>query len=135
MVDPAISLPFTFNEFGEVGYSTDPRKIWQDRVYTAILTPVRERIMRPGYGTTIQSAAFENAETAAEICTTAIGTAFADYLPDLNLIEITPFYNDETGGLEVTVNYGLPTGEEDAVQLRISVLSRSGDILQEIYNG
>ena len=135
MASSAISLPFKFNEFGELSYTMDPRKIWQDRVYTADLTQVGERVMRPGYGTIIQTATFENSGFAVEIGVKAVRTAFADYLKDLDLISVTPFYNDETGALELTILYQLPSSEEDVVRVTTAVLTRSGDIIQEITNG
>lgn len=135
MTGSAISLPFTFNEFGEVSYTSEPKKIWQDRVYTAVLTQVGERVLRPGYGTIIQAATFENESVAAEIVDKGVSRAFADYLKDLKLVSVVPFYNVETGVLEVTINYSLPTGEADEVKLTTAILNNSGEIIQEISNG
>lgn len=136
MSGSAISLPFRFNEFGEVNYSVDPRKIWQDRVYVAIMTQVGERVMRPGYGTTISTALFENISTASEIITTAVSTAFSKHLKDLELIQVQPVFEDDNSGvLEINVVYTLPSGEDDTVTLKTAILSRSGDIIQEITNG
>lgn len=135
MSGSAISLPFNFNEFGEVNYTSEAKKIWQDRVYTAVLTQVGERVMRPGYGTIIQTATFENESVAAEIVDKGVSKAFADYLKDLKLVSVVPFYNAETGVMEITINYSLPTGEADTVKLTTAILSNSGEIIQEINNG
>lgn len=131
----AISLPFGFNEFGEVSYSTDPRKIWQDRVYTAILTQTGERLMRPGYGTSFLDASFENEQIAAEICIKAASTAFSTHLKELELVRTTPIFNPDTSTMELSIVYKLPSGEPDTVTLTTAILSRSGDIIQELSNG
>lgn len=134
MASGAITLPFRFDEFGSVGYSVDPKKVWQDRVYTAVLTQVGERVMRPGYGTLIHTAVFENASVATSICVKGVSTAFANYLKDLDLIQVKPLYIEESGGLEITIMYRLPSGEEDEVTVKTAVLSRSGDIIEEVYS-
>lgn len=132
MSNSAISIPFRFNEFGQVDATTDIRKIYQDRVLLTLLTRLGERVMRPNFGSLVGDALFENETTASEIVLSSIGTTFNTWLTDLSLIEATPFFDRNTGFMEVQVTYGLPSGESDTVKLKTAILNRSGDIIQEI---
>ena len=81
----AISLPFSFDSNGGVAYTTDDRKIWQDRVVLAVMTYFGERVMRPNYGSSVEEATFENTTTAISMINQAIAGAFSFWLPDLAL--------------------------------------------------
>jgi phage baseplate assembly protein W len=135
MSSSAISLPFSFNNFGELTYSTDPKKIWQDRVLLVLMTRFGERVMRPNYGSLVNQTVFENEALAVEKANRTITEAFSKWLPDLEVTAIRPVFDAEQGALEVSVFYRLPTGEEDTVKLKTAILSSSGDLIQEITNG
>jgi len=130
-----ISLPFSFNEFGQLNTTSDVRKIWQDRVMLVLLTRFGERVMRGNFGSRIGEAAFKNEGEAIEIITTTIKAAFTAWLSDLDFISIDPKFDRNTSTLEVDVYYRLPSGEETKTNLKTAILSRSGDVIQEIPNG
>lgn len=130
-----ISLPFSFNEFGQLNTTSDIRKIWQDRVMLVLLTRFGERVMRGNFGSRIGEAAFKNEGEAIEIITTTIKSAFTAWLSDLDFISIDPKFDRNTSTLEVDVYYRLPSGEETKTNLKTAILSRSGDVIQEIPNG
>lgn len=132
MASSAISLPFSFNSFGELSYSTDPRKIYQDRVLLVLMTRFGERVMRPNYGSLVNQTVFENEALAVEKATRTITEAFSKWLTTLELKGINPVFDAVQGSLEVSVFYKLPTGEEDTVKLKTAILSSSGDLIQEI---
>ena len=134
MANSAISLPFSFNNFGELSYSTDPKKIWQDRVLLVLMTRFGERVMRQNFGSNVSATVFEPDSVAIETVRRTISEAFTQWLSALELTAINPVYDLETGALNVSVTYRLPTGEEDTVPLKTAILSRSGDIIQEITN-
>jgi phage baseplate assembly protein W len=135
MASSAISLPFSFNSFGELSYSNDQKKIWQDRVLLVLMTRFGERVMRPNYGSLVNQTVFENETLAIEKATTTIREAFSKWLVGLELTSIKPVFDAVQGSLAVSVFYKLPTGEEDTVTLKTAILSSSGDLIQEITNG
>jgi phage baseplate assembly protein W len=130
----AISLPFNFNSFGELNATADPRKIWQDRVIEVILTRYGEKVMRPNFGSGVSDALFENEADAIETATSEIGIAFNTWLKDLKLLSMEPTFDRTNGFLVITLVYRLPSGETDTVTLKTAILSRSGDLIQEIPN-
>jgi hypothetical protein len=134
MTTSAISLPFSFNNFGQLSSSSDPKKIWQDRVLLVLMTRFGERVMRPDFGSNVSATLFEPDSVAIETIRRTISEAFSEWLGDLELTAINPVFNPDTGALNVSVTYRLPTGEEDTVPLKTAILSRSGDIIQEIPN-
>jgi hypothetical protein len=85
--------------------------------------------MRPDFGADLAATLFENEQLASEIATRTIGIAFNKWLPGLKLIEAVPLYRRETGLLDITVRYTLPTGSVDEVIVSTSTLSRTGEII------
>jgi phage baseplate assembly protein W len=132
---PVITIPFSFNAFGQVNTTTDAKKMWRDRVLLVLLTRFHEKLMIPSFGSDLGSTLFENAEQAAEISVKTITIAFNQWLSSLKLNNITPEYNYDTGALEVTILYSLPSGETDTVTVNTAVFNRSGDLILEITNG
>ena len=64
MNERAISLPFSIDSYGGVATTTDQSKIWADKVRSVLGTMLRERVMRPDFGTVIPYSLF-NGETSA----------------------------------------------------------------------
>ena len=132
----AISLPFSFDSNGGVAYTTDDRKIWQDRVVLAVMTYFGERVMRPNYGSSVEESTFENTTTAISMINQAIAGAFSFWLPDLSLGKVEKVLDDDNGILSVNINYSYGPGQlEDSVTIRTDILSRSGDLIREVRNG
>lgn len=126
----ALSYPFRF-EAGGVAASLTEQDIWKDRVYIAIFTGYRERVMNPGYGTVISSSLFEDMDSAAEIANDAITTAFSTWLTQLTLLGVNSTEDLDTSELIVEVNYRLPSDIIDTLKFRVSLLERTGQIIQE----
>lgn len=135
MSNSVISMPFSFNAFGQVNTTNDPKKLWRDRVLLVLLTKFHEKLMTPSFGSDLNTVLFEGASQAAEIAVKTINIAFNQWLSSLKLKSITPAYNNDTGTLEVTILYSLPSGETDTVTVNTAVFNRSGDLLLEITNG
>lgn len=130
-----ISIPFRFNNLGALDTTIDGRVVWQTRVTNLLNTKFGERVMRPDFGSDLHTTLFENEGLAVEIANSTINIAFNQWLRDLQLIEVTPRYDDYTGTLEFEVIYSLPSGEQDSVSINTAVFNRTGDIIQEIANG
>jgi phage baseplate assembly protein W len=127
----AISLPFSFNSAGEVAYTTDLKKIIQDRVVLAVMTSFDERVMRPTYGSYVHRAAFENETDAIANVENAVSGCFTTWFPYLTLISVNPTVTDN--GLEFEVFYNM--GGDSLIQdlnIKTDLLTRAGEIIREI---
>jgi phage baseplate assembly protein W len=133
MTERAISLPFAFNSLGEISYTTDEKKIVQDRVTIAIMTRFGERVMRPNFGSTVHRALFENIDGAIDIINSAVTTCFATWLTELELISTDSTVNESDGSIEVSVEYkrGL-VAESQTIRVKNALLSRSGEVIREV---
>ncbi len=134
MAQRCIALPFKFTAGGEVSYTTDYKKINQDRVIGVVMTVYNERIMAPTFGTAARKAVFETESEAEALLSTEIRAGFNNWLADLKLnkIEVS---KPETDIMYVTINYSLPTGEDDVVNVKYGLFSRSGDVILEDSSG
>lgn len=130
MAQRAISLPFKFNSNGEVGYTTDYKKMVQDHVIGIIMTLYKERVMTPTFGTAARTAIFETQEEAQYIVTSEVRAGLASWLPEISINKIETS-KEETDILKISVYYSLPTETEDSVSIRYGLFSRSGDLLLE----
>jgi len=136
-----LNYPFSFarniaqTKITSTAATTDPKVIWQQRVLLVLGTRPGERLMRPDFGSNLHTVVFEPENTAGQVAKDSITQAFTAWLPDLELRQISPKFDDTTGTLTVSITYGLPTGEADSVTINTGIFNRSGDLLQEINNG
>ena len=136
-----IDYPFTFSKsfdgknISSVAYTTDPKKIWQNRILMVLGTRPGERIMRPDFGSNLYTVLFESQSDALSIASTSINEAFVSWLPDLTLKQVNPSFDKNTNTLIINILYGLPNGEVDSVTINTGIFNRSGDLIQEITNG
>lgn len=135
MTQRAISLPFSFGTSGEIAFTTDERKIWQDRVVIVVMTRLRERLMRPAFGTNVQDFTFESVDEAMSHIKQAISVGFSNHLPSLQLTDVVGSIDSVDGNLNLEVYYKINTDDSDLVTIKTAIISRSGDIIQEIPNG
>ncbi len=135
MTQRAISLPFSFGSSGEIAFTTDEKKIWQDRVVLVVMTRLRERLMRPSFGTNVQDFTFESMDAAIAYIHQAISVGFSNYLPSLELTDVVGIVDSIDGNLNLEVYYKINVDDSDLVTIKTAIISRSGDIIQEIPNG
>ena len=109
--EKTISLPFSIDTFGMVGTTTQQSKIWADKVRSVIGTSVRERVMRPTFGTLIPYSLFDGEETAVMEIQDEVTSAFAKRLNLLTLIDVESEAGTTPGALNVTITYSLPNEE------------------------
>jgi hypothetical protein len=91
--------------------------------------------MRPDFGCNLYTALFEPEDVAKQIASDTITEAFTTWLADLNLKQITPYFDRNTNTLTLNILYGLPNGETDSVTINSGIFNRSSDLTQEITNG
>jgi phage baseplate assembly protein W len=109
--EKAISLPFSIDTSGSIGTTTEQSKIWTDRVRSVLGTSLRERVMRPTFGTLIPFSLFNNVDNAVEEIRDEVTRAFDRYLQLLTLQDTTVEQDLYTNTLKVTVTYALPNQE------------------------
>lgn len=133
MTQKAITLPFSFDSSGAVAYTTNEAKMWQDRVVLMLMTRLGERVMRPTYGSEVQSSLFENDEGAVSAVKKSVSAAFSKWLPQLQLLKVDA-YSDKTDGylmVEVFYKYN-PRQNEQRVKLKTAILTRTGEVVLEV---
>ena len=132
MTQRAIALPFSFNSAGEVSYTTDEKKIIQDRLVLAIMSRPGERVMRPSFGSAIYETMFEDENTAIAIATEAVAACFTEFFPSLEFIEVLPNLDGE-GTLELEVIYRKSQQTlTESLSITTKTFSRAGEVLQEV---
>jgi phage baseplate assembly protein W len=132
MASKAISLPFSFDTFGSVGYTSDEKKIWQDRVAMVVMTRLGERIMRPTYGTTVGNSVFENINDAVVLIEQAVAGAFTTFLSPLILTKVKASVDPVDGYvvIEISYRYNKPENEQ-SLKIKTAIFSRTGELIVE----
>lgn len=108
----AISLPFSIDSFGMIGTTQEQPKLWADRVRSVLGTSLRERVMRPTFGTLIPFGLFEGVDNAENEIKGEVTKAFSRQLGLLTLSDVIVTHDEYTNVLTVTVVYGLPNNEQ-----------------------
>lgn len=109
--EKALSLPLKLDAYGRFTTTTEQSKIWTDRVRMVIGTNLRERLMRPGFGTLVPSAFMETQDMASVMVTTEIEQAFSAQLSSLKLQSVDVTFDEFTNTTQAKVIYDLPNGE------------------------
>lgn len=125
--ETAISLPFSIDPYGKVAQTTDQTKIWADKVRSVIGTALKERVMRPTFGTDIPSAVFENQEDADGRILELVSTSFNNQLPRLDLQSVSNSFDQYSGTLTVDITYALPN--EEIVSTTVGLIVVSGTLI------
>jgi len=135
MSEKAITLPFSFDSTGSIAYSTDQKKIWQDRVAIVVMTKLKERVMRPTFGREASNSLFENVDSAAGLIRQTITAAFSNWLKGLLLTNVVIYVDPSEGYLITEIFYKLDLQEnEQSVRIKTAILSRTGEVLLEVNN-
>ncbi|CAB4123875.1 baseplate wedge subunit [uncultured Caudovirales phage] len=130
--ESVISLPFSVDAYGNITRSTEQSKIWMDRVHTVVGTAVRERVMRPEFGTKIPLSVFNNADTAQDSIRSEIFNAFGTYLPALTFNGVVIDFDEINDLISVDVTYSLPNNQEMNTTIGVATISGTKIISEEI---
>jgi len=128
----AISLPFSIDSFGKVGTTTDQTKIWADKVRSVLGTSIRERVMRPTFGTLIPFSLFNSIENAASEIRDEVRRAFGKQLPLLSLNDVNVVQDYYTNQLTITVVYSLPNQEVTKTTIGYVAIQGNTPIYEEL---
>ena len=131
MAEVALSLPFSVDPYGGITTTNDQTKIWTDRVRSVLGTTVRERVMRPGFGTLIPFALFDTETSAASQVETEVNQAFIQQLSLLRLDEVNVTVDNYTNVLTVEVVYALPNNETVSTVVGVARINGAQPIYEE----
>jgi phage baseplate assembly protein W len=131
MAEVAISLPFSIDPYGRVGSTQDQTKIWADKVRSVIGTALRERVMRPKFGTDIPLAVFENQEDAQTQIEFEVNQAFNEQLQKLTLQSVDSVFDEYTGIMQVEVIYALPNDEVTSTSIGLIRIQGNAIAIEE----
>ncbi len=134
MTEKAITLPFGFNESGGISFTTDVKKIWQDRVVMVVMTSLGERVMQPSFGSDVKLATFEPIENAQVAIKQSVTVAFSRWLPQLSLTGVESYFDETETTLNVEITYNYGAALDDTVTIKTAILNRSGEVLLEVPN-
>ena len=132
MPEVAISLPFQIDSYGKVGSTIEQPKIWADRVRSVIGTSLRERVMRPNFGTVIPFALFETSDVASNEIAAEVRSAFLKFLPTLTLQEVTAEFDDVNNVITASLIYALPNDEIVTTTIGVVILRGKTPPIQEL---
>lgn len=132
MAEKAFSLPFSIDAYGKVAQTQDQSKIWADRVRSVIGTTLRERVMRPTFGTLIPYAMFENEDNAQAEIEVEVAQAFSQQLPLLRLSTVTATLDQYSNTLSIEIVYALPNNEVVSTVVGLVLIQGAKPIYQEL---
>lgn len=122
----AIALPFEVDSYGKIASTVESSKIWGDRVRSVIGTAVRERVMRPLFGTEIPYTIFDSQEDAQERIKDQTSKAFLSQLSRLKLDMVEVTFDSYTSVVNVFIKYSLPNLEQVSTNVSIGIATISG---------
>lgn len=120
----AISLPFRIDGYGRVASTTDRAKINADRVRSALMTSLGERVMRPTYGSLLPQSVFDSFDDVIETTEETVVEAFSRLLPDLTFESLEVLSEDPTSGelsLQITYRDARLVNEATAQFIRVNL--------------
>ena len=124
----AISYPFELDVFGVVKTTDNQTKIYTDRLVTLLSTTAGERPMRPGYGTNVASALFENENDFKKAVNIEIRGAVQSWIPELTIQKIQVLNISEDGKANVEVSVVLPDFTSTTIRVSSATLNPNGTV-------
>jgi phage baseplate assembly protein W len=132
MAQKAIALPFSIDSYGKVNSTQSQSKIWSDRVKSVLGTSLRERVMRPNFGTLIPYTLFNSETEATAQIQSEVEKAFAQQLDLLTLQQTNVTSDIYTNTLTVEVIYGLPNDEVTSTLIGLVFSQGANPIYEEL---
>ena len=131
-----MDLPFKVDLQGRIAFTQDPSRVLRNHVLSIIGTELGERVMRPGYGTSLQSLLFDSDyDATAQVIADNIERAIIEYEPGVTVHSVTldPAGNELDGLISLNVSYSAVNSPFETVQIPINTASlyRGGAIEEE----
>lgn len=112
-----LAVPVYLDLLGRMASAESYSDLWRQRVLAVLCTPRGTRVMRPKFGSSLNTGLFENYTEAGDKIESIVGGAFADLLPDLSLIKVESGIGSD-GEVLVDIWYRLPNGTTDTTQVQ-----------------
>jgi len=128
----AVTLPFMIDYSGRVSFTQDQKVMWADRVKSVVGTAVRERVMRPTFGTLIPYALFDSQDDAVREVQIEIEKAFNEQLQSLVLETTNVTIDSYTNTINANVVYSLPNNVQITTSLGVISLAGSNPPYEEM---
>lgn len=132
MDERAISLPFSVDSYGGVASTSEQSKIWADKVRSVLGTMLRERVMRPDFGTVIPYSLFNGETSAVDEVRSEVSKAFGAQLPLLTLDKTNITFDEYTNVMSVEVVYALPNNEVVSTVVGLVLVDGANPLYQEL---
>lgn len=124
----AISYPFTLDGLGVLNSTSDPRKVYLDRLLTLLSTSPNQRPMLPDYGTDVLQALYENGNNLETSISQAVKKAVAVWMPEINVEQVLVSVPDEDGIAEVEIIIKLPNDLITTLSISTAIFNIDGTI-------
>lgn len=128
----AMSLPFRFSEYGKIADTTEPTKIWADRVRSAVGTMVGERVMLPRYGSKIPMHVLNTEGELADKLDSEVHRVFNEFLPSLTLESVDVQFDEATSTFSADVVYSLPNDAVVSTNVGFASISGNSPLTEEM---
>ena len=132
MSEKALSLPFSVDSYGKIAVTTDQSKIWADRVRSVLGTMLRERVMRPTFGTVIPYSLFNGEDSAVNEVKMEVTKAFNTQLQLLTLEKTNVTIDQYTNVMSIEVIYALPNNEVVSTVVGLVLVDGANPLYQEL---
>jgi len=132
MEEKAISLPFTITLNGKVADTSNQAKIWEDRVRSVLGTALKERVMRPTFGTAIPQMVWDSETNVILGVEQEIRSAFSTFLPLLKLVKSDVQLDLNSGEIKAEVVYNLPNATQISTNIGVLLLLQENPPYQEL---
>lgn len=124
--ETTLAFPFRISQDGDVAAVDDQTAIWSQRVTSVIGTTIKERIMKPTFGSRLNELLWNTEGYAKVNVQTFVEQAFIKWLPTLTLDEVTVSDIDQSGTLNISISYFLPNNT--STETTIGVVGISGNL-------
>lgn len=130
-VETAIAVPFKIDVNGSVKVSTTQKAIWNDRVHSVVATSLNERVMKPDFGTNLNSALWAGETAIKRGIETTISAAFGKWLPYLKLVDVQVGDLTTNNEMYVNIRYELPNNASTSTIIGLVGLNANNIPIQE----
>lgn len=127
-----IAYPFILDPLGKIVKTSDPNKIYLDKIMTLLSTLIDQRPMRSTYGTDIFRSLYETGNNYQQALKEAITRAMFLFLPEVSIKELNISEIDSSGKSVVTILFGFPDGSTNEVMLNEKYFNPDGTLLGDI---
>lgn len=124
----AISFPYTLDGLGILQSTSDPRKVYLDRLLTLLSTSPNQRPMLPEYGTDVLQALYENGNNLETSISQAVRKAVSVWMPEISVEQVLVSLPDQDGIAEVEIVIKLPNDLLTTLSISTAIFNIDGTI-------